>query len=157
MSGQVSNRELLRIAPGDESFRFATDLATRSGFVSYNPQNQSAYQTQLDNWWNSYFQQGTNIDVLDREIADITTEIESGAGSGGTGGGGTPGDPGPGNGELDGGDGIGGSYSGTGGYVPPTMPQIDQTEARNRVRRDAPRIAFAQPRFGVGLNIPLGT
>lgn len=114
-----------------------------------NPQQGTQYRTA----YSTFLDTGTNIDVLNREIADITTQIDSRSGDG-TGG---PSDPGPGNGELDGGGGIDGSYSGTGGYVPPTMPQIDQAEARNRVRRDAPRIAFAQPRFGVGINIPLGT
>lgn len=40
---------------------------------------------------------------------------------------------------------------------PPAPQQVLQSEERGRVRRDISRVAFGNPRFGVGLNIPLGT
>lgn len=35
--------------------------------------------------------------------------------------------------------------------------QVLQAEERGRLRRDTARVAFGSPRYGVGLNIPLGT
>lgn len=86
------------------------------------------------------------ISALDAQIATLQAQLQA---------------------ELSAGQAAGGTGQGGGTTVTPvTDDQIDQgsfaqTEAqsneRSRLRRDRARIAFGAPRFGVGINIPLGT
>jgi hypothetical protein len=138
LGGGVSNRDALRIAPGSQSYNFATALPSRAGFVPYTPQNVSAYNTQLDGWWNSYFQQRSSMTSLDAQIAELTAQLATANNQPGAGGTGTPGSPPP-------------------GGTPPQEVMQEPAATRDRARRDIARVAFGSPRFGVGLNIPLGT
>ena len=145
LGGGVSNRDALRIAPGSESYNFATALPVSAGLYNVQrPQGmddrqwRSQSSAMMDNWWNSYFQQRSSMTSLDAQIAELTAQIATANNQPGAGGTGTPGSPPP-------------------GGTPPQEVMQEPAATRDRARRDIARVAFGSPRFGVGLNIPLGT
>jgi hypothetical protein len=111
---------------------------------------QEALLAQNKQFYNSIVAKAGSISALDQEISSLQTQLANELAGGAATGGGSP-------------------TSGGGTTITPIEGPVDQidessfaqTEAqsneRSRLRRDRARIAFGTPRFGVGINIPLGT
>jgi hypothetical protein len=99
----------------------------------------SQLRAQNREMYSSFLSSDTGIGALDAQIAELTAQLATANNQPGAGGTGTPGSTPP------------------GGTPPPQEVMQEPAATRDRARRDIARVAFGSPRFGVGLNIPLGT
>ena len=134
-----------RGASGNPEWIYFGSLPDYSGMDMYARASiNEQMRAQNRQTYSSYLSSDTGISALDAQIAELTAQLATANNQPGAGGTGTPGSPPPGGTTPPGG-------------TPPQEVMQEPAATRDRARRDIARVAFGSPRFGVGLNIPLGT